>query len=147
VNGHGGNSQLLAVANRELRLAHGLLTFLLHPRVPRDSGGAEGRDATELGMGVHAGREETSLLLHLRPELVDMAQARRSVPEEMAERRHVRFGGSVPFGWSSDDLAPDGVIGDPTGASAEEGAELARDMVAALGEALAEVASFRFPAL
>src|SRR5436305_1854151 len=30
LNGHGGNTQLLAVANRELRLAHGLMTFLLH---------------------------------------------------------------------------------------------------------------------
>ncbi len=33
LNGHGGNTQLLAVANRELRVAHGLMTFLLHPSV------------------------------------------------------------------------------------------------------------------
>ena len=32
--GHGGNSTLLNVACREARLAHGLLTFLLHPFVP-----------------------------------------------------------------------------------------------------------------
>jgi creatinine amidohydrolase len=147
VNGHGGNSQLLAVANRELRLKHGLLTFLLHPRVPRDSGGSDSRDVGELGMGVHAGRDETSLLLHLRPDLVDMSLARRSVPEEMAQRSRVRFGGDVPFGWSSADLAASGVIGDPTGATAEEGEAMARDMVTSLGEALAEVAAFRFPDL
>jgi creatinine amidohydrolase len=145
VNGHGGNTQLLAVANRELRLRHGLLTFLLHPRVPRDSGGGQGQEAGELGMGVHAGREETSLLLHLRPDLVDMALAERSVPEEMARRTRVRFGGDVPFGWSSRDLAASGVIGDPTGATAQEGQALARDMVASLGDALAEVAGFHFP--
>jgi creatinine amidohydrolase len=146
VNGHGGNSQLLAVANRELRLHHGLLTFLLHPRVPRDSGGVESRDAGELGMGVHAGRDETSLILHLRPDLVDMSLAARSVPEAMANRRRVRFAGDVPFGWSSADLAASGVIGDPTGATADEGEALARDMVASLGDALAEVAGFEFPA-
>ena len=146
VNGHGGNSQPLAVANRELHLRHGLLTFLLHPRVPRDSGGAGGADAGELGMGVHAGRDETSLILHLRPDLVDMSLAARSVPEEMASRARVRFGGDVPFGWSSADLAPSGVIGDPTGATAEEGEAPAHDMVASLGEALAEVAGFEFPA-
>ena len=30
-NGHGGNSALLNVACRELRLPHGLMTFLAHP--------------------------------------------------------------------------------------------------------------------
>ena len=30
-NGHGGNSALLGVANRELRLQYGLMTFLAHP--------------------------------------------------------------------------------------------------------------------
>jgi creatinine amidohydrolase len=39
MNGHGGNSALVAVANRELRLKHGLMTFLAHPGVPPDQGG------------------------------------------------------------------------------------------------------------
>ncbi|MGA0895340.1 MAG: creatininase family protein, partial [Ilumatobacteraceae bacterium] len=38
LNGHGGNSALVNVANRELRLAHGLMTFLAHPGVPPDQG-------------------------------------------------------------------------------------------------------------
>ena len=33
-NGHGGNSVLVNVANREPRLHHGLQTFLAHPSVP-----------------------------------------------------------------------------------------------------------------
>lgn len=145
LNGHGGNTQLLGVALRELRVAHGLMTFLLHPGVPRDSGGAEG-DAGELGMGVHAGRDETSVMLHLRPELVDMSRAARTVPEGLAANRHVRFGGEVPFGWTSRDLHPSGVIGDPTLASAERGAALVQAMVERLGEQFAEVSAFDFPA-
>jgi creatinine amidohydrolase len=145
LNGHGGNTALLAVANRELRVAHGLMTFLLHPSQPRDSGGADEEGGDELGMGVHAGRDETSIVLHLRPDLVDMARAERSVPEAMAARSRVRFGGDVAFGWSSDDLAEGGVIGDPTLASAERGARLWAGMLASAGEALAEVAAFRFP--
>jgi creatinine amidohydrolase len=145
LNGHGGNTQLLAVANRELRVRHGLMTFLLHPAVPRDSGGPGSADDDELGMGVHAGRDETSIMLHLHPELVDMGSARRSVPEEMARRRRVRFGGDVPFGWTSADFGPSGVIGDPTTASAERGAKLVEGMVASLGESLAEIATFAFP--
>jgi creatinine amidohydrolase len=145
LNGHGGNTQLLGVANRELRVKHDLLTFLLHPSVPRDSGGGAPADDAELGMGVHAGRDETSVLLHLRPELVDMAKAQRSVPEAMAARDRVRFGGDVPFGWSSADLAQSGVIGDPTLASAQLGEQLVAGMLASLRGALAEVAAFEFP--
>jgi creatinine amidohydrolase len=147
VNGHGGNTQLLLVANRELRLHHGLMTFLLHPAVPPDSGGTAVTPElidTELGMGIHAGRDETSLLLHLRPDLVDMSLATRHVPESLAARTHVRFGGDVSFGWSSSDFGPSGVIGDPTAATAERGKDIFEAMVATLGASLAEVATFSF---
>jgi creatinine amidohydrolase len=143
VNGHGGNSALLNVANRELRLKYGLMTFLAHPGFPVDQGGTA--PESELGMGVHAGIDETSLMLHLRSERVDMTRAERNVPEWLAPNRHVRFGGRVSFGWLSNDFGPDGYIGDPTGATAERGKELFEGAVRGLGEALAEVAAFHLP--
>lgn len=143
VNGHGGNTALVNVACRELRLHHGLQTFLLHPHVPPDHGGTS--TAEELGMGIHGGTEETSVILHLRPDLVDMGAAVRNVPEWMAENRHVRFGGSVSFGWLSNDFGPSGLIGDPLGATAEKGKALFEASVRTLGDALAEVSRFEFP--
>ncbi len=140
LNGHGGNSALLAVANRELRLHHGLMTFLTHPGLPPDQGGLSAEH--EAGMGVHAGHDETSLMLHLAPDLVDMTAARRRVPEHLATNRYVRFGGPVAFGWLSDDFADDGVIGDPTGATADHGRVLFEAAVSAFGAALAEIAAF-----
>ncbi len=74
-NGHGGNSALLAVANRELHRKYGVMTFLAHPSLPPDQGGAS--TAAELGFGIHAGADETSLVLHLAPELVDLSVAIR----------------------------------------------------------------------
>src|SRR6476646_7230054 len=56
MNGHGGNSALAGVANREIRLHHGLMTFLAHPGVPPDQGGHS--PESELGMGIHGGTEE-----------------------------------------------------------------------------------------
>lgn len=140
VNGHGGNSALVAMANRELRLHHGLLTFLVHPFVPPDQGGPSA--PSELGFGVHGGADETSLMLHLRPELVDMGEASANVPAWMNEHEQVRFGGRVAFGWLSDDFGPDGHIGDPTVATAAAGAELFRLAVEGVVAALHEIDRF-----
>jgi creatinine amidohydrolase len=143
LNGHGGNTSLLDVVCRELRLAHGFQTFLLHAALPADHGGAGAPE--EDGLGIHGGVGETSVLLHLRPELVDMERAVRNVPSWLGEHRHVRFGGSASFGWLSDDFGPSGVIGDATLASADVGKALFEDGVRHLAEVLAEVARFAFP--
>lgn len=142
LNGHGGNSALLNVANRELRLAHGLMTFLAHPGVPADQGGTSPAD--ELGMGVHGGTDETSLMLHLAPHLVDMSKAERRVPEAIALNKYVRFGGRVSFGWLSNDFFPDGYIGDPTAADADLGKRLFEGSVHSFCESLREIAAFNF---
>ncbi len=142
LNGHGGNSALVAMMNRELRLNHGLQTFLTHPGVPPDQGGTSA--PSELGMGVHGGMDETSLMLHLAPVTVQMNRATRNIPEAMAVNRYVRFGGPVAFGWLSDDFGPDGHIGDPMGATAEQGEILFNGATRVFAEALAEIAQFRF---
>ncbi|MFM9226667.1 MAG: creatininase family protein, partial [Actinomycetota bacterium] len=142
VNGHGGNSALVAMANRELRLKHGLQTFLAHPHMPADQGGSSA--SSELGMGVHGGRDETSVMLHLRPDLVDMSLASRRIPERLAENTHVKFGGAVSFGWLSNDFCPEGVIGDPTTASAELGASMFESAVGSMCDAVREISRFDF---
>ncbi len=151
LNAHGGNSAMLMVACRELRLAHGLLTFLIHPFAPPaysapDGGPADGGPAgTELGMGIHAGLEETAIMLHLRPGDVDMAKAVANVPEWLSRNEHVKFGGSAHFGWLSDDFGPSGVIGDPRAATPELGKELFAGAVEHLCAQLREIAVFDYP--
>lgn len=142
LNGHGGNSALANVACRELRLKHGLMTFLAHPGMPADQGGAS--PAGELGMGIHGGTDETSVVLHLAPELVRMDLAERRVPEKIADNKYVRFGGRVSFGWLSNDFNDEGYIGDPTPANADLGKQLFEGNVRAFAEALREVATFDF---
>jgi len=121
---------------------HGLDTFLMHPFVPPDQGGAS--PESELGMGIHAGHEETSVMLHLAPDLVDMSLATRNVPEALAANRHVKLGGTTSFGWLARDFGPDGHIGDPTGATAAEGERLFNRSVELVGDQLAEVSQFSF---
>jgi creatinine amidohydrolase len=143
VNGHGGNVGVLSVALRSLRLAHGLQTFLVGlvggPRPP------SAIDEDEHGLGIHAGFDETSLMLHLRPDLVQMDRTRRSVPDSLRNYRHLGFAGtSATFGWTSEDFGPDGVIGDPRGATGEAGAQIAEYLIETVAATIAEAATFAF---
>jgi creatinine amidohydrolase len=141
LNAHGGNSALLGVALRELRTRHGLRTFLLHAALPADQGGTS--PASEHGLGVHAGLNETAAMLHLHPGLVDMTAAVRSVPEHLTAYEHIGFGKAVSFGWTSEDFGTgNGVIGDPTGATPELGRKLVDGAVARAAAALRECARF-----
>ncbi len=109
VNGHGGNA--FALREGVLRLRE------------------EGRDVAWLpcsfpGADAHAGRTETSLLLHLDPAAVrlDRAAAGATAPIDQILGA-LRSQGTVA-------VSANGVLGDPTGASAEEGAELLRGWTA-----------------
>lgn len=142
LNGHGGNTTHLGTALRELRLQYGLKTFLMHPFLPPAYGGSSTPE--ELGMGIHGGRDETSVFMHLRPDLVHLDKAERRVPEALTHNKHVKFGGSTSFGWLSNDFHSDGYIGDPTEATPELGKRLFENTVANLAEAMAEVKTFDF---
>jgi creatinine amidohydrolase len=140
VNAHGGNSALLQVVCRDLRLRYGLQTFLAHPYVATDEG-------NELGMGIHGGHDETSMLMAIDAASVQLQLAVRAVPEHLALNKHVRFGGSVSFGWLSNDFErrpsnnalPIGVIGDATNANAAHGELLWERVLGNLYEALQEI--------
>jgi creatinine amidohydrolase len=82
--------------------------------------------------------------MHLRPDLVDLTDAVDATPAHLARFPRIGFAGApVQFGWTSDDFGTDGVIGDPTGATAAHGAELATQLVAEGIASLAEIATFR----
>ena len=95
-------------------------------------------------MGIHGGLNETSVFMHLRPDLVDLSKAERKVPAALAENEFVKFGGSVMFGWLSNDFDADGYIGDPTGADADLGKRLFEANIEHLVAQMAEIVAFDF---
>lgn len=132
-NGHGGNIAPLTVALRDLRRQFGLRTFLDGVQVPA---GPE-----ERGFRIHGGHGETSLLMHLRPELVHPDAFVRAVPDAIADFERIGFAGKpVQFGWCSDDFTSGGVIGDPTTATSAAGADLTATLVADGIATIAEIA-------
>ena len=144
VNGHGGNVMLLGWANRELRRRFGLRSFSMPAGVDGAGDGRDGRP-DERGQGIHAGFGETSLVMHIAPHLVAPEMPPRNVPERIAALTHIGFNRKpVMFGWTSDDFGPSGVIGDPTGANAEDGRMLFERSVDFVSEALVEIDGFEF---
>jgi creatinine amidohydrolase len=118
VNGHGGNFESVQRSTAQL-VAEGHSVEAFFPSVP-------GGDA-------HAGRTETSLLLHLDASVVRLELAETGATEPLAELLPVMRTGGVRA------VSPNGVLGDPLGASAEEGAEIFATLAAALAACVAEV--------
>ena len=81
-------------------------------------------------------------MLYLRPELVDMDKAVRRVPEHLTEYELIGFGKPVSFGWLSDDFGPDGHIGDPTTATADDGKKRFVAAVDHVADAIVEASVF-----
>ena len=93
-------------------------------------------------MGIHGGFQETSMVLHLRPELVRLELATPAVPSALASYEQIGFGKPVSFGWLSDDFGPAGHIGDPTGATAAVGKAHFEAAVETTAAALVEASRF-----
>lgn len=142
LNAHGGNTALLAVAARDIRVRHGLMVAAFNPLAVafgKDRG--TDVDLDEIRYGIHAGRLETSVMLHLRPDLVNVEAATgevRKLPEGLG------FAGPQSVAWLSSDLAGDGVLGSPSGANSEEGRVYFEEAVRLTGEALLEFSSLEF---
>lgn len=111
VNGHGGNVPTLDAAVRRLRdEGH---------RVAWAACQAPGGDA-------HAGRTETSVMLHLAPHLVRPFEEVAGDPRPLAAIMPDLVARGVRA------VSPSGVLGAPAGASADEGRRIVRAMVSSL---------------
>ncbi|MCX6694950.1 MAG: creatininase family protein [Candidatus Altiarchaeota archaeon] len=95
INGHGGNNRSL----RELGVRHVNLTTLFKPYD-------------------HAGEIESSIIMHLKPELVKKDKIRKH-----------DFRWPDKDGWKTIDYSRSGVLGDPTKATEEKGVEYFNTLV------------------
>lgn len=143
LNAHGGNSPLMTVVATELRVRFNLLAVATSwTRFGWPDGLV---DADEKAFGIHGGLVETSVMLALRPDMVDMAKAKAfpSAQDGFARRfRHLRAYGPHAFGWKMTDLNPDNAAGDAAGATAELGERLIGHAARGFAELLEDVRAF-----
>lgn len=108
INAHGGNVSALSKAVVQLQAEQHNVAWL-----PCSVPGAD----------LHAGRTETSLMLHLNPEAVRLKRSVAGEPRPLEELMPELLAGGVAA------VSSTGILGDPIGANASEGARLLELMV------------------
>jgi creatinine amidohydrolase len=111
VNGHGGNTTAVSAAANQLRY-EGRVCAVWHASLPDGD--------------AHAGRSETSVMLALAPHAVRLDAAERGDVRPLEQLMPLLRERGVRA------VSPNGVLGDPAGASAAEGERLLAHLAASL---------------
>jgi len=145
VNSHGGNVSMLDIVARELRVQSGMLAVKAgwSHFWPKDI-----YSDVENRYGIHGGDSETSLVMHFRPELVqlDRLQDFPSVAQRDEQQyKYMRPTGMLSYAWIASDIHPKGAAGEASKATADKGRITVETAVDGFIELLREVESYPVP--
>lgn len=149
-NSHGGQVSVMDIVARDLRCEHDLLVFSTNwYSLPLGDAVLNQFSPTEHRFGIHAGDIETSMMLALRPNFVEMKEAKnfttqsqaRAAAKSKAKASYpiVSNGTSAKMGWQMQDYNPMGAAGNASVASAVKGQALLDSAGKQLAALLAEV--------
>jgi creatinine amidohydrolase len=147
-NSHGGQPQIADIVARDLRVRRAMF-------VVTASTYALGRPpglfpAAELKHGIHGGSVETSIMMHLHPDLVRRDKLANFRPRSLdmeGDYEILTPEGSIGFGWETQDLSLPGACGDATDADAERGRLLVEHAANRFVKLLEEVHRYPLAAL
>ena len=145
-NSHGGQRAHVDQVALRLRVECGMLVVRAHSFALGVPTGLF--DADELAHGLPGGAVETSLMLHLRPDLVrlDALADFPSTGRTLAARGGVLgLEEAAGLGWMMQDVNPQGVCGNATAATAAKGERLLDHLADRLVTLLGEVARHPLP--
>ena len=127
-NAHGGHVGLMDVVARELRARHGLIVYSSSwYTLPLDASAMAQFPPDEHRFGIHAGDIETSMMLALSPERVNMTEAKNFASTSQERAKHYAIlgnGKSAKLGWHMQDYNPHGAAGNAAAATSAKGKAL-----------------------
>ncbi len=139
LNSHGGQIAVMDIVARDLRIRHNMVVVAANWFAMGHPPGL--LTPHEAQHGIHAGDLETSVMLALHPDLVQMEHARNFAPTNArlaAENTHLGLSPAGRIAWQMQDINPAGAAGDATQATAEKGRAFvdhaARQIVTLLAE-------------
>ena len=128
LNSHGGQVSVMDIVARDLRTAHDLIVYSTNwYTLPLGDAVMNLFPPEEHRFGIHAGDMETSMMLALREQHVDMAQARnfKSTSQDRAAKYPILGNGSsAKLGWQMQDYNALGAAGNASVATAAKGRAL-----------------------
>jgi len=146
-NSHGGQVSVLDLVARDLRARLNLLVYSCSWfNLPLHD--AQGQDlnalfsAEEHRFGIHGGEIETSMMLALAPQRVQMDQARYFASTAQARAQQFPIlgnGRSAKLGWQTQDYNLTGAVGHAAAATAAKGEALVQAAGRSLAQLLAEL--------
>lgn len=142
LNSHGGQVGLMDVVGRDLRSRLHMLVYSVSWFNLPLGAAADAFSTEEHRFGIHAGDIETSMMLALRPDLVDMRAAQNfaSTSQTRAQQFEILGNGqSAKLAWQTQDYNPHGAVGNAAAATAEKGQALLEAAGRALAQLLAEI--------
>jgi creatinine amidohydrolase len=149
LNSHGGQIQVMEIVARDLRVRHGMFVVTLsYSNLGIPPGlfpEAEGRH------GIHAGSRETSMMMHLRPDLVRDDERRNFEPATIAMERDYpilgRRGSGLAFAWAAQDLNEHGACGNALDADSERGRLIVENAASRFVDLLRDIDRYPLTAL
>jgi creatinine amidohydrolase len=143
LNSHGGQASIMDIVARDLRTEHDLIVYSVNwYNLPLGDDVMGLFPAAEHRFGIHAGDIETSMMLALREEFVDMSQAQNfhSTSQDRAAKYPVLGNGtSAKLGWQMQDYNLQGAAGNAAAATAAKGHALLNAAGLQLANLLKEV--------
>ncbi len=145
LNSHGGQISVMDIVARDLRVRLDMLVFSTNWfTLPLGDDINALFAPSEHRFGIHGGDMETSMMLALTPQTVDMKQARdfKSSSENRSEKYQILGNGvSAKMGWQTQDYNPMGACGNASIATAEKGRAVINASAQKLAQLLAEISS------
>ena len=143
LNSHGGQASIMDIVARDLRTEHDLIVYSTNwYNLPLGDAVMGLFPAEEHRFGIHAGDIETSMMLALREQYVDMSQAQNfhSTSQDRAVKYPVLGNGtSAKLGWQMQDYNAIGAAGNALAATAAKGHALINAAGLQLANLLKEV--------
>lgn len=122
LNGHDGNIAPIEIATREIKVENPQVKIAVLEAWWVTAGKLLPPGTFEVWEGLgHGGEGETSIMLALHPELVDMQWAKGRVPTSLPEEIQIK--------WLFHELTPYGASGDPTKGTAAKGQRMLEALV------------------
>jgi creatinine amidohydrolase len=147
-NSHGGQPQIADIVARDLRVRRNMFVVTASTYALGKPGGLF--PASELKHGIHGGSVETSIMMHLCPDLVrreELANFRPRSLDMEGDYEILTPEGSIGFGWETQDLSLPGACGDASDADAERGKLLVEHSAARFVKLLGEIHRYPLDAL